>query len=29
MGMWAARSALHVVDAKKGQAGVRDSKLIQ
>lgn len=29
MGMWAAGSALHVVDANKGQAGVRESKLIQ
>lgn len=28
MGMWAAGSALHVVDASKGQAGVRESKLI-
>lgn len=29
MGMWAAGSALHVVDAQKGQAGVLDSKLVQ
>ncbi|BFI96499.1 MAG: DUF2846 domain-containing protein [Rhodanobacter sp.] len=29
MGMWAAGSALHVVDADKGQAGVRESKLVQ
>ncbi|MFC5526795.1 DUF2846 domain-containing protein [Rhodanobacter ginsengisoli] len=29
MGMWAAGSALHVVDAKKGEAGVRESTLIQ
>lgn len=29
MGMWAAGSALHVVDAQKGQAGVRESKMIQ
>jgi len=29
MGVWAAGSALHVVDASKGQAGVRESKLIQ
>lgn len=29
MGMWAAGSALHVVDAPKGQAGVRESKLVQ
>lgn len=29
MGMWAAGSALHIVDAEKGQAGVRESKLIR
>ena len=29
MGMWAAGSALHVVDDKKGQDGVRESKLIE
>jgi len=29
MGMFAAGSALHVVDEKKGQAGVRESTLIQ
>lgn len=29
MGMFAAGSALHVVDARKGQDGVRESKLVQ
>lgn len=28
MGMFSARSQLHVVDAAEGQAGVRDSKLV-